>query len=809
MIIEERSDGFAFFIRRVRPGNILVWALILTILICLALGLVESVPNLLFTSILALASLNAGCGWIIGRSKLPGFWAVTVMLLLGLSVPVTWTGQLGGPLVRLLRTLNEIAAAGIRWFPLQPFPDGRKAWMMLVEISQRAIILLDRWAGWLAGLVQRSPGVDPAAALLTWGALVAIVTLWLGFTLARLRRPLLASLPTIALLGVILAFARAKPGYLVPLLAAVLLLMALKSHQEQEKRWIWRGIDYSEDIRLELGMAALVLALGVAALASLSPNLTLSRLNEFINRFRPPTADTSTIEKSLGLERQPEAQPQASMLVQRQQGGLPREHLLGAGPDLSQHLFMTVTTGDYPPGPPQSVITGPVPQYYWRSLTYDRYTGFGWNSSPTYQQSIPAGTPFFGEVIPTSQGLRVPLGPGQRLVRQEVRLQGDEFDQSGLLYAAGSLFSTDQDVETAWRALPQPPAEPGDLFGANLSANAYVATSIWNSPGEEQLRKADGPVPDEITARYLSLPQDLPARVRSLSLELTATEPTAYDRALAIQDYLRAYPYSLDIPTPPINRDVVDYFLFDLKTGYCDYYASAMVVLARAAGLPARLTMGFASGAYDSALGQYLVTEADAHSWPEIYFPGYGWIIFEPTANRPIFDRSEAEQPEAIPSQASDILPPRASPSTVLRLIGGAALIAAALLLLAGLWVWSEPWRLSRTLPQEAIAEIYRRLYTTGKKLKPQVYPGDTPAEFAGSLILQMQALSEIGGAGSEASQIADYYSQAVYSPYSPDGSNRDHAIQLWTRLRSRLWRIRLEQWVQRLRERWNRPAGR
>jgi transglutaminase-like putative cysteine protease len=81
--------------------------------------------------------------------------------------------------------------------------------------------------------------------------------------------------------------------------------------------------------------------------------------------------------------------------------------------------------------------------------------------------------------------------------------------------------------------------------------------------------------------------------VLALARDLTATEPTPFDRARAIEAYLRTYPYTLDLPSPKLDRDVVDYFLFDLRQGYCDYYATSMVVLARAAGLPARLAVGY------------------------------------------------------------------------------------------------------------------------------------------------------------------------------------------------------------------------
>ena len=81
---------------------------------------------------------------------------------------------------------------------------------------------------------------------------------------------------------------------------------------------------------------------------------------------------------------------------------------------------------------------------------------------------------------------------------------------------------------------------------------------------------------------------------------------------------------------------MADYFLFDLKQGYCDYYATSMVVLARAAGLPARLVVGYANGSYDHERAQYIVTENYAHSWVEIYFADIGWVEFEPTSSQPV-----------------------------------------------------------------------------------------------------------------------------------------------------------------------------
>jgi hypothetical protein len=155
----------------------------------------------------------------------------------------------------------------------------------------------------------------------------------------------------------------------------------------------------------------------------------------------------------------------------------------------------------------------------------------------------------------------------------------------------------------------------------------------------EELRGAPGDVPDWVR-RYTQLP-DVPQRVRDLSNTLTRNRRTTYDKVVAVEQFLRRYPYTLDVKPAPPDRDAVEYFLFDLKQGYCDYFASAMVVLLRAQGIPARLATGYVAGKFDNTAHKFIVTEEEAHSWPEVYFPTYGWQAFEPSGYRPPIVRPE------------------------------------------------------------------------------------------------------------------------------------------------------------------------
>ena len=331
----------------------------------------------------------------------------------------------------------------------------------------------------------------------------------------------------------------------------------------------------------------------------------------------------------------------------------------------------------------------------------------------------------------------------------------------------------------------------------------YRVDSLVKLIGDAPLRSAGTAYPEWVRNRYLALPDGMPARVVALARDLTATEPTPYDRALAIETYLRTIPYSLDLPRLPHDRDVVDYFLFDLQQGYCDYYATAMVVLARAAGLPARLVVGYASGTYDEADNRYIVTEADAHSWVEIYFPGYGWIEFEPTSARPAFGRSTD-----LPAATSPDLEPLVRPGFGLPRFWWIGLPGMALLAGLGLAGWSviDGWRLRRLSLKMAAAELYGRLYRSGRRLSVPVRPGDTPYEFVASLTGWVtRRLEDRRWAGplapitQEARWLVELYVRSCYARGAPDAADLKLAVRMWRRLQRRLWLVRIWGLVGRL----------
>lgn len=150
-----------------------------------------------------------------------------------------------------------------------------------------------------------------------------------------------------------------------------------------------------------------------------------------------------------------------------------------------------------------------------------------------------------------------------------------------------------------------------------------------------------------IQQTYTKLPDHLQQELYELAQEVTAEASTPYDKAYALQTYLsRTYRYALDVEVMPSNVDFVSYFLLKSKEGYCTYFASAMTVLCRMVGLPARYVEGYL--ARPEANGVAYVTGMDAHAWTEVYFEGFGWLTFDatPILSNQSDDSSQQDQPD-------------------------------------------------------------------------------------------------------------------------------------------------------------------
>lgn len=167
-------------------------------------------------------------------------------------------------------------------------------------------------------------------------------------------------------------------------------------------------------------------------------------------------------------------------------------------------------------------------------------------------------------------------------------------------------------------------------FDTRHAISRYEADSDIATPSADELRAAGRTYPYQIERTYLKLPP-LDPRLPRLAAQITDSAGNDFDRAAAIENYLRTrYGYTLQLPQSPV-KDPIANFLFERKQGHCEYFASSMAVMLRALGIPSRVVNGFRTDEFNDLTRNYVVRAKDAHAWVEAYFPGYGWQTFDPT----------------------------------------------------------------------------------------------------------------------------------------------------------------------------------
>ena len=258
-------------------------------------------------------------------------------------------------------------------------------------------------------------------------------------------------------------------------------------------------------------------------------------------------------------------------------------------------------------------IEGPQSTYLPSSIQRDR------NMILLYQKMGPEGS--FGYLTPETRGLTV----------EEIQTEGT------------TLLAVERIEEGA--------APPLFLSSVNtlIPPRSYKTLGSVSTATPEMLRAAGRDYPTWVTDRYLQLPPNFPQNVLLLAQELADGDDNPHDVAESIQAHLATIPYSTDIVGPPADRDGVDWFLNDQGVGYCQYFASAMITMLRSLGIPARLVVGFTPGDWDAQRGIWVVRAKHYHAWPEVYFPGYGWVEYEPTPSgvQPNLEELGFEQPLA------------------------------------------------------------------------------------------------------------------------------------------------------------------
>jgi transglutaminase-like putative cysteine protease len=708
--------------------------------------------------------------------------------------------------------------------------------------SERAIDLGLRLTNSFVQLAQQEPVEDPLLFVFLMAMFSWVLGAHAGYTLTRHAHPWRAVLP--AGLGLLILhtydpFLPTRAWYLALFLFFALLLLARLIYLRRRARWqrervflpAYAGRDFAR-ITLQVTVLLVLVSWITPVLATAFSPAQIA--------WRDVTRPWISIRDRLGNV----------VAALREQFGVVYNAygdslLLDRGNELTDDVSLVV---EVPPNAPTAL------RYYWRARIYDQYADGQWHT-----------------------GL---LSDTQRVTPQHFGLTFPQVDQSEdrrwtavftitTIPPISTLFVPAQPVSVSHSAQADVVRNPDgtvDLFALHASpplhpGDAYRVRSSFNDVTVAQMRSAGTDYPAWVAARYLQLPSDLSPRVRELAHEITLDMETPYDAAAAITTYLRTYiRYSETISARrPTDLDPLEWFLFDVREGFCSYYASAEVIMLRSLGIPARLAVGFAEGDRESGRGiymisqggtgvwpeaseLYLVRQRHAHAWPEVYFPGLGWVEFEPTASqlplyRPLGDDEsgivddlspfyfddgyerwhirmeelldapvEAGQPSE-PAEASDDRPPIVFWLFVFGL--GLTLILVASVWRRRRWSVSSPlpallqegfrrfdlqppavlhrWIIHATLP--LLARAYQEINHALTRLGAPPNPADTPAERASALERLLPEAAE-----SARRLLAEYHDAA----YGPRPGNLSVAQQAARSIRDLSWRTVIRRRVAR-----------
>jgi transglutaminase-like putative cysteine protease len=665
--------------------------------------------------------------------------------------------------------LMAVSQALIHWFPgfMRLWQAAvERTWPQLArETADMFLGLGQRLVWWWQGVEAGGAAQDNLvfvllAAVVLWT--VGVLTAWL---VLRYRSGLLMGLPTLFLLSLILYYSSQERLLLVLAVGLTVFLHMWLDENSLFVRWQANGVDFSPLLLYDRLFASIGVSLAILVLATVTPTLSIRTLSWRAYQALTPIYDrTEAFGKRLFPDLERSFAGRRGTVV----GGLPNDFLLGSGPELGEVEVMRVRTnvgGDEPQG------------YYMRGATLTVYNGRGWSN--------PAGS--IRRKVRANQDWGLRTRANRSLLLQSVRLTF----RSDILYGAGEPLEPGIEYVAELRG-------EDDLVALWAPGQSYSLVSAIPAVDEETLSTLPGwdgerALPSEM-AVHLALPDTITQRTRDLAEEITAGLDSPYAKAHAIETFLRGYEYDLDVPAPPSGVDVVDFFLFDLKRGYCDYYSTAFIVLARLNGLPARFATGYAVGNWDMDTREWIITEAEAHSWPEVYFPDVGWVPFEPTAGRPALVRRAAPKlPQdlaAVDQSATDVQEPRLGIPWNWQMLFWLAPLAAILWLVV---IVVNDWLSRREDPWLAMLRW-------GRRLGRPAHPDETELEYGEQL---GRHLAQASFAQTErvryVSRLISALSQDVSrARYGPQGVRAEAVLQArqhWRTVRGHLWRL----WARRV----------
>lgn len=500
---------------------------------------------------------------------------------------------------------------------------------------ERVTDLIVRQFEWLQKAVDGGTSRDGTIFVIQTTVVFWVLSYLAGWYTFRKQHVWRVVVPTgLVLLSVVYYYNGPRPllFYLAIYTLLALVFVALTHLTDQERNWRASSVRYDRGIQFDFLRAGMLASLLALLLAWSVPTLKASPLmSQAVSGASGPWRsfqDTWTrLFSSLRSYGTGASDPYQETLV------------LGGPRSVGETLIMDIHV-------PQEIPYG----IYWQAMIYDTYEDGGWRTAP------PDGEPFLH--YPDDGPLNVPFTLDRTVITQTVT---NFLPNSSLIYAVPEVVdsnrqmyvdaSTDADGRTMVSSLRS-------RFILR-QGDQYQVTSQVSTADATKLRQASRAYPDWVRERYLQLPESITPETLVLAESLTAGLDNPYDMSVAVRDYLRTnIDYNDQIEAAPEGVEPVHYTLFDIEEAYCTYYSSAMAVMLRSRGVPARVVSGFAMGDYNQDSHTYRVRAENSHTWVEVYFPNYGWIQFEPTQSIPVFERpsSSGEGEPATAAAAAPVL---------------------------------------------------------------------------------------------------------------------------------------------------------
>lgn len=590
-------------------------------------------------------------------------------------------------------------------------------------------------------------------------------------------------------------------GFLIAFVIVALLLLVRTNLSEQQLRWREQNVYFNQDIVWDFLRNGLSFTVAIVVLAWILPGLGRNpQMREFLAPINQRWEDTAQGVQRLyqGLNRQEQA----------------------AGSSFGNSLSLG---GERNVGDSLVFQAQALRARYWRAVVFDTFDGRQWTNTADTETNYDAG-----QIVPVaSWRAREPIS-------QTISLLSPVGD---VLFGAADVAQASLRMRALVRsqagATPIPAAQvaAGTLpveftlvrAGRDLAqGDSYAFVSAATNATIQDLEAAGASYPAEIVDKFVQIPPDFSPRVTELAQSLTANVSTPYAKAKAIEAYLRTIPYDDAIAAPPAGVDPLEYFLFDIQRGYCDYYATSMAMMLRVAGIPARTASGYAEGAFDEESQSYFITERDAHTWVEVFFPEYGWIEFEPTAGESPLDRpqsdademavtsqQEEQQPESPlaptpPAQGDpEDLPPQFTGEELLQPQSGLGgppwwVWALALLLMVAVGAWLI-WRARHNGPAAFSADLplllYERLQQWTQRLGLGPAPHETPYEHSRHVVAVLPDTQPY------VAPLTEEYVRYRFAPTpvgAPSAGEDADLLQTWQTVEPIFWNA----WLRSLRDR-------